>query len=193
MTRKKKSRKVGGTGVPRLSKEKLQALRAEREQRVKKSKGLKAGSRNSQEAKKPLEKANGGKNQDARVGSKKPVALVPQQVAQVDGQEVQFNRSAMPQVTLRKVAPPSLTPEQELAQLENDERLMALIDKHERGELLTGKDAKYFNKSIARHQELCEILGIDDEMEEDELLEDDPLAQFMSDDLAREWLDDEDD
>ncbi|WMN61319.1 Der GTPase-activating protein YihI [Pseudoalteromonas xiamenensis] len=193
MTRKKKSRKVSTNIAPKLSKEKLQALRAAKEARAKKqSKGLKAGSRNAQEAKVVDAKNGGSSLKDARIGSKKPIALVPTKDVQPANDEPKFNRSAQPQVVLKKVVEPTLTPEEELAQLENDERLMVLIDRHERGELLTGKDAKFFNKSIARHQELCEILGIDDEFEEDEIFEADPMAQFMSDDLAKEWFDDED-
>jgi hypothetical protein len=152
MTRQKKSRKMGGNGVPRLSKEKLLALRAAKDARVKKqSKGLKAGSRNAQEAKKDESAKGSSSLKDARIGSKKPVSLVPVNEAVVDKETIQFNRNAKPQVQLAKVPEQTLTPEQELAALENDERLMALIDRHERGELLTGKDAKFFNKSIARH------------------------------------------
>lgn len=192
MTRQKKSRKTGGNGVPRLSKEKLLALRAAKEARVKKqSKGLKAGSRNAQEAKKDQSAKGSSSLKDARIGSKKPVSLVPVNEVVVDKETIQFNRNAKPQVHLAKVPEQTLTPEQELAALENDERLMSLIDRHERGELLTGKDAKFFNKSIARHQELCELLGIDDEFEEEEFYGEDEMSQFMSDDLAREWLDDD--
>jgi hypothetical protein len=35
------------------------------------------------------------------------------------------------------------------------------------------------------------LLGIDDEFEEEEFYGEDAMSQFMSDDLAREWLDDD--
>ena len=63
--------------------------------------------------------------------------------------------------------------------------------------MLTGKDAKYFNSRIARHQALCEILGIEDE-DEDEFEDDieskgnSDFDQYLSDDLANEWLDEDD-
>ena len=107
-------------------------------------------------------------------------------------EEPKLQRHLTPQVELKKVKE-TLTPEQELHQIENDERLMALLDRHERGELLTGKDAKYFNRLVARHQELCDLLGIDDEFEEQEVIENDPLAAFVSNDLADEWLTDDED
>ncbi|WMO15030.1 Der GTPase-activating protein YihI [Pseudoalteromonas piscicida] len=189
MTRKKKTRKVAANGTPRLSKEKLQALRALKEQRSKKTKGKKPGSRNAPEIL-VKEQSNTTTNKDPRVGSKKPISLVAEPQPTKSNTQPEMKRHLQPQVKLT-TAVETLTPEQELEQLENDERLMALLERHERGELLTGKDAKYFNRGIARHQELCEILGIDDEFEEDDMLEDDPMDQFMSNDLANEWLDDD--
>jgi ribosome assembly protein YihI (activator of Der GTPase) len=192
MTRKKKSRKVASNGTPRLSKDKLQELRAMKEQRPKKHKGAKPGSRNAQEAKDTQQQSNAKAVKDSRVGSKKPIPLVADAPMQAQTQPV-LQRHLQPQVELKKVKP-QLSPEQELEQLENDERLMALLERHERGELLTGKDAKYFNRSVARHQELCELLGLeDDEFEEQDIIEDDPLAAFMSNDLADEWLTDDED
>ncbi|MCF6438513.1 GTPase-activating protein [Pseudoalteromonas luteoviolacea] len=190
MTRKKKSRKLGENGTPRLSKEKLHELRAMKEQRTKKNKGNKAGSRNAQEAKIEV-KSQTGTQTDPRAGSKKKIALTPE--VQTPKAEPQMKRHLTPQATLSKANEPELTLEQELQQLENDERLMKLLERHERGELLTGKDAKFFNRAIARHQELCEILGIDDEFEEEDMIEADPLADFVSNDLADEWLDDDED
>lgn len=189
MTRKKKTRKVAANGTPRLSKEKLQALRALKEQRSKKTKGKKPGSRNAPEIL-VKEQSNTTTNKDPRVGSKKPISLVAEPQPTKSNTQPEMKRHLQPQVKLT-TAVETLTPEQELEQLENDERLMALLERHERGELLTGKDAKYFNRGIARHQELCEILGIDDEFEEGDILEDDPMDQFMSNDLANEWLDDD--
>ena len=187
MTRKKKTRKVAANGTPRLSKEKLQELRAMKEQRNKKTKGKKPGSRNAPETV-SKEQSSGSSKKDPRVGSKKPVALKPEPQQQAEHSQPELKRHLQPQVQLSN-AKETLSPEQELEQLENDERLMALLERHERGELLTGKDAKYFNRGIARHQELCEILGIDEEFEESDMQEDDPLEQFVSNDLANEWLD----
>lgn len=190
MTRQKKNRKIALNGTPRLSKEKLRELRAIKEQRTKKHKGAKPGSRNAQEANIETSVTTNNARKDERVGSKKPIALTPEITRPVE--EPKLQRHLTPQVELKKVKE-TLTPEQELHQLENDERLMALLDRHERGELLTGKDAKYFNRLVARHQELCDLLGIDDEFEEQEVIENDPLAAFVSNDLADEWLTDDED
>ncbi len=171
-----------------MSKDKLKELRALKEMRTKKHKGAKPGSRNA-----PVTDTLAGgsdkKPQDKRVGSKKPVPLViePQET------QIELKRHLKPQVELKTVSMPELTPEQELAELEQDERLLKLVERHEQGELLKGKDAKYFNAKIARHQVLCELLGIeDDEFEEDEFEQADDYSAFLNNDLADEWLNDDD-
>ena len=196
MSRKKKSRKIPSNGPVRLSKEKLREMRALKEQRVKKTKGAKPGSRNAPDAQKGDKAAKNNQSQDKRVGSKKPVSLV----AVKADPKVEMKRNLQPMVELKKVSEPELTPEQELEALENDERLLKLVERHERGELLTGKDAKYFNSRIARHQALCELLGIEDEDDDyEDDFEDDfdveggsDFDKYLSDDLANEWYDDED-
>jgi uncharacterized protein len=191
MTRKKKSRKSAPAGAAKLSKDKLNQLRVLKEQRVKKHKGAKPGSRNAQEAlQDPAATSNSKAPSDSRIGSKKPVELIPSCNNSSTAHEPQLQRHLKPQVALKKVVV-ELSPEQELEELENDGRLMKLLERHEQGELLTGKEAKFFNRSIARHQQLCELLGIDDEFEEQDAVEDDPMAQYMSNDLADEWLSDD--
>ncbi|WP_105188558.1 Der GTPase-activating protein YihI [Pseudoalteromonas sp. T1lg48] len=188
MTRKKKSRKVINNGTARLSKDKLRELRALKEMRTKKKKkGAQAGNRNSQLLKVESTEAKGSVNSDKRVGSKKQVSLTPEAVT-AQPQKPQVRKDLKPQAVLSTYKEPELTPEQELEQLESDERLLALIERHDNGEILQGKDAKYFNAKVERHQQLCEILGLDDDFEDDE----DLLDDYMNDSLANEWLDDED-
>ncbi|MBS3799132.1 Der GTPase-activating protein YihI [Pseudoalteromonas sp. BDTF-M6] len=189
MTRKKKSRKVINNGTARLSKDKLRELRALKELRAKKkTKGAQAGNRNSQLLKVESTEAKGGASGDNRVGSKKPVSLTPEAVT-AQPQKPQVRKDLKPQAVLSTYIEPELTPEQELEQLESDERLLALIERHDNGEILQGKDAKYFNAKVERHQQLCEILGLDDDDFEDD---EDLLDDYMNDSLADEWLDDED-
>ncbi|WP_105265442.1 Der GTPase-activating protein YihI [Pseudoalteromonas sp. T1lg76] len=189
MTRKKKSRKVINNGTARLSKDKLRELRALKELRAKKkTKGAQAGNRNSQLLKVETTEAKGSASGDNRVGSKKPVSLTPE-VTTAQPQKPQVRKDLKPQAALSTYKEPELTPEQELEQLESDERLLALIDRHDNGEILQGKDAKYFNAKVERHQQLCEILGLDDDDFEDD---EDLLDDYMNDSLANEWLDDED-
>lgn len=169
MTRQKKSRKVGQIGVRKLD------ARPEKPKpdtkRKKKPKGQKSGNRNSLvDEKKTLEPSSAGSNKkkDSKHGSKKAIELVPVQKAKPVEPEIKHS-DKKPEVVLRKVVQNTLTPEQELAQLEQDERLIELAERVEADEVITGKDAKYFNKHMARYDELLEILGLNDEMDESEL------------------------
>lgn len=100
-------------------------------------------------------------------------------------QDVNFT----PKAQLTKAKAPVLSPEQELAQLEQDERLLALVDRVEQGEILTGKDAKYFNSKTARHAELLALLGLEQADEPaDEPEDDDPLSRLEKTDWRKELL-----
>ncbi|MBL0687896.1 Der GTPase-activating protein YihI [Pseudoalteromonas sp. meg-B1] len=193
MSRKKKSRKIPSNGPVRLSQDKLKEMRALKEQRVKKTKGAKPGSRNAPDALSNDTQKTGSAVKDKRVGSKKAVPLV----APAAEPKVEMKRNLKPVAELKKAIEPELTPEQELEALENDERLLKLVERHEQGEMLTGKDAKYFNSRIARHQVLCKLLGIEDEEEfEDDFSDEESNSdfdQYLSNDLANEWLDDDED
>jgi len=194
MSREKKSRKgpSQSTGKMRLSKEKLQEERALKNYRPKKANGNKAGTRNAIDENVNSSTTSQNVKKPKGMGSKKPIDLTPgNKPTVVIKPEVVMNRDLKPAAELKKAPVVSLPPEQELEQLENDQRLLDLIDRHEAGELLTGKDAKYFNTKVERHQALCELLGLDDEEEEFEAPQESKIDQYLSNDLANEWLDEE--
>lgn len=181
MTRKKKTRSAGTNGQRHLSAEDIRKTRQPKEETKKKGAGLKSGSRNSMLAKTPEAKRESAPK-DKRLGSKKPIALLPQ---------AEVVQSVMPVVepkaSLAKAKPQTLSPEQELALIENDTQLQALLERVERDEILTGKDAKYFNAKIARMEQLMAELGLSDGDDEA-----DPLAAFESKDWRKDILGDED-
>ena len=179
MTRQKKSRKIGQIGTRK------QDTRPEKEKtslRKKKApKGQKSGNRNSlmEESLSSIKHpTSSSQKKDSKIGSKKPIDLVVTQKAPKVKPEIQHS-DRKPEVILKKASFDVLTPEQELAQLENDQRLIELAERVEEGEILSGKDAKYFNKHIARYDELVEILGL----EQDDVEESDPLGADQWDDL----------
>jgi len=168
MTRQKKSRKIGQIGIRK------QDARPEKPKaniRKKKApKGQKSGNRNSlmdenQVSTNPTTSAPKKKN--SKIGSKKPIELVVTKKVVAEKPQTQHS-DKKPEVKLKKAAPVALPPEQELEQLENDQKLIELAERAEQGELLTGKDAKYFNKHMARYDELIEQLGLQEE-EQDEI------------------------
>ncbi len=148
----------------RKSREELNQEARDRK-RDKKHSGHKSGSRAS-----PTAQSSGSaqtkKSSDARIGSKKPVALV------ADGKTQPVTKAApQPKAKAQKVR---LTPEEELAKLENDERLDTLLDRLEKGETLSGEDQAWLDETLDRIDELMETLGIalDDDAEDEQAEED---------------------
>ena len=181
MTRQKKTRSAGPNGLRHLTADEARKTRTPKEETKKKGSGLKSGSRNSVQLEKPASTTT-STNKDKRHGSKKPIALVP--VIE------QATPQLMPKATLSKVKPVELSPEQELALIENDTQLQQLLERVEKDEILTGKDAKYFNAKTARLEQLLQQLGlVEDDAEPDVV---DPLAAFEQRDWRKDLLGDDD-
>lgn len=177
MTRQKKTRSAGSNGQRHLPAQEIRKSREPKEETKKKGAGLKSGSRNNV----AVAKANSADNaasKDKRLGSKKPIDLVP-----VSPQLVE---TPQPKASLAKVKPAVLSPQQELTLIENDAYLQQLLERVEQNEILTGKDAKYFNAKTARLEQLLQQLGL---AEDD--TEVDPLAEFESKDWRKDLLGDD--
>ncbi|MCL2896955.1 Der GTPase-activating protein YihI [Brenneria tiliae] len=126
--------------------------------RQKKHRGRVAGSR-AQEAGPANNSAGQRKVADPRIGSKKPVALGAQ------AKDVAQPRPAVP-----VAKPVAISPEEELALLENDARLDELLDRLDSGETLSAKDQSWVDETLDRIDILMEQLGIelgDDEDDEE--------------------------
>lgn len=191
MTRQKKKRSAGSNGLRHLPADEARKQRAPKEQTKKKGSGLKSGNRNSQlEANKPAQQNTAQQSSDPRHGSKKPVELQPSAVTQ---KEQSLPPVTIPKASLVKAREATLTPEQELAQIESDAYLQQLLERVENDEILKGKDAKYFNAKTARLELLLKQLGLDSE-EEDTAAEqdDDPLATFERTDWRKSLLGNDD-
>jgi len=133
------------------------ALEGRERKRAAKRKGLKAGSR--QQAEQASNK-NGKQAKDPRIGSRKPVALI---VEEKSGKPV-----APKPVKEKKLV---MTPEQELAAIENDDRLNDLLDRLDAGETLEAAEQTWVDQRVDRYQELMDELGIidnDDDEDEDD-------------------------
>ncbi|UDN23171.1 Der GTPase-activating protein YihI [Aeromonas veronii] len=130
--------------------------------RAAKRKGLKAGSR--QQVEQPKSKSGNSQSKDPRIGSRKPVVLV------VDDKQ---KKPTAPKAVKEKTL--VMTPEQELASIENDDRLNDLLDRLDAGETLEAAEQAWVDQRVDRYQELMDELGIidNDDDEDDELPFDD--------------------
>ena len=147
------SKKPARSRTPKKSREELNAEGRERK-RQKKHRGNPSGARQQDDARKT---GRGAENAvaDPRIGSKKPVPLF-----------AEGKTSVKPVV--KKPAEPvkaRLSPEEELAKLENDERLDAL--------LLTAEENTYVDTMLERIDVLMEKLGISLDEDDDEEKTDD--------------------
>ncbi|TLU76530.1 Der GTPase-activating protein YihI [Mannheimia varigena] len=166
--------KLGGGKNRKLTRYELDA-QAREEKRKRKHKGLPTGSRNADpaEQKKAVEK----EVKDPRIGSRKKVPLMVEFVNQPEK-----GRTIKP-VPVEPVKP-TLSPEQELEQLENNECLNQLLDDLEAGKTLSAEDQKFMNECLDRIDELMTELGI--EFEEDDADAGDALLrQFETMDINK--------
>lgn len=124
--------------------------------RAAKRKGLKSGSRQQLEQ---SGKNDGKQAKDPRIGSRKPVALILTE---------KTTKSVVTKpVKERKLV---MTPEQELASIENDDRLNDLLDRLDAGETLEAAEQTWVDQRVDRYQELMDELGIidtDDDEDDD--------------------------
>ncbi|MFM2486062.1 Der GTPase-activating protein YihI [Celerinatantimonas yamalensis] len=184
MANKKKNRK-GGLLAPR----KTADFKSERElptDKVTKGKGHKSGSRQqvaeSTVAKSTSKPASG----DRRVGSKKPVQLVAAGTLAKSADKVvkaKVKKTVVPAV-------PVESKQDELARLEQDARLIALLDRSDEGEQLADADQQWLDNCLDRISVLMDELGINDD-DDDDLSESDDWDQFDSGDLSDLYDDDE--
>ena len=181
MSRNKKSR-TAGNSEPRFDGSRketsTQAQMARDKKRKDKLKGNKAGNRNAIETKQGAQQSQRQAKNDKRIGSKKPVALVvnekQQQAAKpkvlMQPKAKVIKTTAIEPKTAVAEAPTvqKLSPEKEIAAIENDQRLNDLLEQMETDVPLTKEEQKWADKQMQRHQELMKELGwLDDEGEED--------------------------
>jgi len=156
-------RKASAPKIKRKSREQLD-LEARDRKRQKKHRGHAAGSR-AQPSGDHQQNAASGKAKDPRIGSKKPVSLLP------EGTTVAV-KAPVPAAE----KPVRQSPQDELEMLENDPRLDALLDRLEKGETLSAKEQSWLDETLDRIDILMEQLGISlDDDEEDEEQEEDML------------------
>lgn len=161
MPQKKKSRKVGLIGVRKDPDYKPAKKNADRVRKPKK--GKPAGNRHNVESASKRSGNSSPQQTDPRHGSKKPVPLVKAE-----------NKPGPVKPQQRKFA----TPAEELAALEADQRLASLLDKLDEGQSLNREQQSYVDEKVARHGQLCEMLGINLDEESDD--ESDPLDSLDS-------------
>lgn len=168
MSRTKKSRTAGNSDAKFTGKRKetsSQAQQAREQKRKAKLKGHKAGARNTVESKQTQKKNAKQALNDKRIGSQKAVALVVEEKVEAVQPKVLLQPKAK---VIKSKIEKTLSPEKELALIENDQRLNDLLEQLDNDETLSQIDQSWVDKQTQRHQQLMKQLGwLDDEGEED--------------------------
>ena len=163
------------------SQESAQAARERK--REAKRKGLKPGSRQG------AEQGGAGHNsgtgpKDPRIGSRKPVVLVVEAQAKPVKPVVAKPEKTPEQLAEQQARQLRLKLEQELATLENDERLNTLLDRLDEELTISAADEAWLEEMLDRHQVLLSELGIEDEDDDEEPSSPEELLQrFIEDDF----------
>ena len=186
MTRKKKTRNPGSISISpaKMGKE---TEYSSKDKKPKKQTGKKPGNRQQEALKKKRPAQTGGAKKDPRIGSKKPIVLTKA------APETKAPQKTKPVKKAQGIAPikvietgPSIA--EQLAAIENDAQLQAILDKQEDGELLTESEVSYYNEMMDKHEALADQLDddIEDESEESQesLSEDDLWDKLDSSDLS---------
>ncbi|MDX7992989.1 Der GTPase-activating protein YihI [Xenorhabdus littoralis] len=155
--KKKSPAKPSAGKQKRKSRAELNAEGRDRK-RQKKQRGNPTGSRSHGDDSK--KKSSGTEQKaDPRIGSKVPVPLI------VDEKVAVAKPAIKPVVEKQK---PLLSPQEELAMLEGDERLDDLLARLEQGEKLSQEDNDYVDHMLDRIDTLMEELGVNLEEEDSE-------------------------
>ncbi|MER2471561.1 Der GTPase-activating protein YihI [Photorhabdus laumondii] len=165
--KKKAPAKVSASKQKRKNREELNAEGRARK-REKKHRGNPPGNRNREQS---GDKHQSGKQQrDPRLGSKVPVPLIVGE---------QPTKPVVANVANKVETKPRLSPQEELAMLENDDRLDALLERLENGESLSKEEHAYVDTTLDRIDALMEELGIKLDEEEREEEKRDDIMQLL--------------
>tara|TARA_R110001583_G_scaffold7720_8_gene37907 strand:+ start:5994 stop:6554 length:561 start_codon:yes stop_codon:yes gene_type:complete len=170
MSRTKKSRNAGNSEPSFTGKRKetsSTAQEARERKRKAKLKGNNAGARNLHESKQTQQQNAKKAHNDKRLGSKKSVSLANGKETQVAPPKKELQPKAKVTPTKEEL-PNKISAEQELMQIENDQRLNDLLEQLDNNEAVSQADSAWVEQQMDRHQTLMKKLGwLDDQGEED--------------------------
>lgn len=160
MSRIKKSRKPG-KGSSGVIKEEKKTLEARKDKKPKKKTGKQAG--NKQQEAKPKKKGQAqlAVKKDPRIGSKKPILLVKESAKPANKPK----KSKEQAIAAVRTIEPDESLEQDLYAIEQDPKLLLILEKQEAEQELTEEEVDYYNQLMERHQQIRSQLGWDDDEE----------------------------
>jgi len=166
MSRTKKSRKPG-VGKREVIKETSKTIDNPVPKKPKKKSGKQPGNRQQEAFAHKKQQQNKAAPKDPRIGSKTPIDLTP---VVVKAENKPKKEKQTPMAAIKIIEPvevPQNALEQEIFAIEEDAQLQTILALQEDDAELTEEQIDYFNEKMSRHQELRELLGWDDDEEEE--------------------------
>jgi len=163
MSRNKKSRKQGTGSIGAVKEDKKKAL-VPVDRKPKKKSGKQAGNRQKEAFDSGKESQMKADKKDPRIGSKKPIDLgVPTKAPEQPFKAKKKAKIESSPIAAIRVVETDTSLEDELFAIEEDSRLQSILAQQEEDISLKNEDVDYFNEKMERHQQLRELLGLDDE------------------------------
>jgi ribosome assembly protein YihI (activator of Der GTPase) len=167
MSRNKKSRKQGTGSIGAVKDDKKKAI-VPVDRKPKKKTGKQAGNRQKEAFDAGKESQTPAENKDPRIGSKKLIDLgTPIKAAIQPFKAKNKGKADTSPITAIRVVEPDTSLEQELFAIEEDTRLQSILAQQDEDISLSNEDVDYFNEKMERHQQLRELLGLEDEDEDE--------------------------
>ena len=163
MSRTKKSRKPG-TGSLGIVKDDKKKLVEPTPRRAKKTNGKVAGNRQKEASPTIANGQNSVKNKDPRIGNKTSIDLGKQVAAPIKTKPAKKVQDNSPIAAIRAVEVTESLAEQ-LSRIEQDPRLLEILEMQDADATLTPEDVSYFNTLMEQHEKISQALGLDDENE----------------------------
>jgi len=166
MSRTKKSRKQGVGSIGAVKDDKKKALVLV-DRKPKKKSGKQAGNRQKEAFDSGKESHTKAEKKDPRIGSKKPIDLgVPTKTPEQPFKAKKKAKVDSSPIAAIRVVEADTALEDELLAIEEDSRLQNILAQQEEDISLNNEDVDYFNEKMERHQQLRELLGLDDREDE---------------------------
>ncbi|WP_085300479.1 Der GTPase-activating protein YihI [Cognaticolwellia mytili] len=194
MSRSKKSRKPGTGSIGAVKDDRKKAVLEPVPRRTKKKNGKEAGNRQKEATASITNAQNSAAKKDPRIGNKTPIDLGKAATAPINSKPVKTKQPKKAQesspIAAIRVVEVAETLAEQLNSIEQDERLLAILEKQDAEETLTSEEVDYYNELMEKHEKISEEIGED---EEDEVIitstradsEDDLWDKIDNSDLSR--------
>jgi ribosome assembly protein YihI (activator of Der GTPase) len=194
MSRSKKSRKPGTGSIGALKDDRKKAVLEPVPRRAKKKNGKEAGNRQKEATASLANTQNNAAKKDPRIGNKTPIDLgkvvtTPNKSKPIKTKQPKKSQENSPIAAIRVVDVGESLAEQ-LNRIEQDERLLEILERQDAEETLSAEEVDYYNELMEKHEKISEEMGVD---EEDEVVvistkadsEDDLWDKIDNSDLSR--------